>query len=179
MHISLTAYLYNLCLFFGCFCVIWLVAPGLFTVASNCTIRTQRTSSCRKCCNCQQTAESRISPEFNNSEDTFRGQPRCKEYIRHRKKYICNTYVSLSDTVLAFLTKIETVSSANCAPRCWCRYLRHFATTEANNIRPDHLSLLTRLLHVHCALCAMNKHVHRLTCSFTFACVLPIGYVFT
>ena len=72
--------------FFGCFCVIWLVAPVLLTVASNCTIRTQGTSSWRKCCNCQQTAESRISPEFNNSENTFRGQPRCKEYIWHRKK---------------------------------------------------------------------------------------------
>ena len=89
--------------FFGCFCVIWLVAPGLLTVASNCTIRTQRTSSCRKCCNCQQTAVSGISPEFNNSEDTFRGQPRCKEYIRHRKKYICNTYHCLTLFWLSWL----------------------------------------------------------------------------
>ena len=89
--------------FFGCFCVIWLVAPVLLTVASNCTIRTQRTSSCRKCCNCQQTAESRISPEFNNSEDTFRGRPRLKEYIWQRKKYIRNTYHCLTLFWLSWL----------------------------------------------------------------------------
>ena len=89
--------------FFGCFCVIWLVALVLLTVASNCTIRTRRTSSWRKCCNCQQTAESRISPEFNNSEDTFRGQPRCKEYIWHRKKYIRNTYHCLTLFWLSWL----------------------------------------------------------------------------